>query len=532
MNSLNFHLRSLWRQSPVTLICWGIICGLGLYLASLPAQEFLIRLSIGDALAYPRIAFHVAAGKGSTYNLLTPTNGYHPLWMWLHVPFMLGADSIMARMGVVQVFWIVAAVSAAIAWSLLICFLTRSDLAGGLTALLFGGFGWSLYVLYSGIETPLVFLGLAAVFYLAIRVGDRRLRPSFALALAYGCALAVTFLARLDSAILLLPTIWLAWPGLRRLTRAQLLKAVLLCVLLVCPYFLWNIMVFGHLMPVSGIVKTVSPLSLSRSLNMLANWGRKIAAIGVSASCVYVLAGGIALCALLLMGKLRRDVPALFPVLLICLLGSAAHYLYYLLFMREINVPWHLYPQFLTIYLSLIGAFVVFEKNLSRRHAVPLRAGGRGGGQFVRIAGFLCLTGLLAFLTVQYHAAKQVRRPEAAVALDVGYWIRDHLPETARIAMFDSFYTAIIIPHHVVVDLNGLVEDTEGALLAKQRKDFELMRLRQCAYLVEKVFEQHGSLDIHEQNRFPSDSFEIIATFPGGTAPYRFSYTVFRLTRD
>ena len=78
----------------------------------------------------------------------------------------------------------------------------------------------------------------------------------------------------------------------------------------------------------------------------------------------------------------------------------------------------------------------------------------------------------------------------------------------------------------------GLSRTLRGALLAKQRRDFELMRLRQCAYLVEKVFEQHGSLDIQKQNRFPSDSFEIIATFPGGVAPYRFSYTLIRLTEN
>ena len=406
---MSFPLHKAWRQYPVTLICWGVVGGVGLYFASLPVQEFLIRFSIGDALVYPRVAFNVATGRGSTYSLLTPTNGYHPLWMWLHVPLMFGADAIMARMELVQVFWIVMAVSATIAWSALIYFLTRSDLAAGLTALVFGGFGWSLYVLYAGIETPLVFLGLAVVLYLAIRLRSYRLRPSLPLTLVYVCALAATFLARLDSAILLAPTLWLAWPGLRRLTRAQLLKALVLCVLLVCPYFLWNIAIFGHLMPVSGIVKTVSSVSLSRSLNMLANWGRKIAAIGVSASCVYVLAGSIVLCALLLMGKLRRDVPALFRMLLICLLGSAAHYLYYLFFMREINVPWHLYPQSMTIYLGLISAFVVFEKSISRWNKIPLLGGVRDGFpllKFARIVGFLCLASLLAFLTVQYHAAQ------------------------------------------------------------------------------------------------------------------------------
>ena len=532
---MSFYIRNAWRQYPVTLICWGLVGGLGFYLASLPVQEFLIRFSIGDALVYPRVAFNVATGRGSTYSLLTPTNGYHPLWMWLHVPFMFGADSIMARMGLVQVFWIVMAIIAAIAWSVLIYSLTRNDLAAGLTALVFGGFGWSLYVLYSGIETPLVFLGLASVFYLAIRLGTRRLRPSFPLALAYGCALAVTFLARLDSVILLLPTFWLAFPGLRRLKHAQLLKVFLVSLLIICPYLVWNIAVFGHLMPVSGVVKTISPISLSRSLSMFSNWGNKIAAIGVSASLLYVLTGGVALCTLLLLGKLRRNFSTLFRLWLACMFGSAVHYLYYLLFMREINVPWHLYPQFMTIYLSLVSVYAVFEKSISSWNRFPLLGGARGGSprlKLTRIGGFLCLVGLLAFLTIKYHSAKQVRRPEAAVAIDVGYWIRDHLPETARIAMIDSFYAALMAPHHTFVDLNGLVEDTQGALLAKYRKDTELIQLRQCTYLVEQEFKRNGSFHTQDRTHLAPYIPEIIAVFRGGTSPYRFRYTIVRLTKN
>ena len=112
--------------------------------------------------------------------------------MWLHIPFMFGAETIMARMWIVEKFWIFIAISATFAWSGLIRFLTQSDLAAGLTALLFGTFGWSLYVLYSGIETPLVLLGLAVVFYLATQLRKAQKSPHLhsTLLLAYAAAAA------------------------------------------------------------------------------------------------------------------------------------------------------------------------------------------------------------------------------------------------------------------------------------------------------------------------------------------------------
>ena len=39
-----------------------------------------------DAFYYFGVAQHIAAGDGSTFNGLDPTNGYHPLWLLLLVP--------------------------------------------------------------------------------------------------------------------------------------------------------------------------------------------------------------------------------------------------------------------------------------------------------------------------------------------------------------------------------------------------------------------------------------------------------------
>src|SRR3954451_4673324 len=44
-------------------------------------------LTFDDAFYYFGIARNVAHGHGSTFDGIDPTNGYHPLWMLIAVPF-------------------------------------------------------------------------------------------------------------------------------------------------------------------------------------------------------------------------------------------------------------------------------------------------------------------------------------------------------------------------------------------------------------------------------------------------------------
>ncbi len=52
---------------------------------SLPYDK-LVGLFDDDAFYYFGVAHNIAAGHGSTFNGLDPTNGYHPLWLGLLVP--------------------------------------------------------------------------------------------------------------------------------------------------------------------------------------------------------------------------------------------------------------------------------------------------------------------------------------------------------------------------------------------------------------------------------------------------------------
>jgi hypothetical protein len=477
---LSRRIAALVKSSPVMLLSWALVAVAAYRIATLDPLDHVVRYGIADALAYSRIAFNIAHGRGSTYGLLVPTNGYHPLWLALQIPFMWGAPSLLARLPLVIGFGGAVTVLATFSWSLLIRVLTGNDRSAALTALLFGLFGWSLSVLYSGIEVPLVLLVLALVYGWAFAVRRRpaAARPWLQLAI-YGALCALSILARLDSVFLLVPSLVVVAPALRRCTIGQRAIAASVFAALLLPYFAWNAAVFGSFVPVSGMVKSIPDPSLARSYEMVAGWSRKMDAIGVSARWVYLgLSLGL-LASPLFFSNLKRRSADVFRLVALLSVGASAHYAYALLFMREINVAWHVYPLLLAAYLMLATFLDLLEAGLRRLGSKLVVVGAR--------LALLCLfVAPLALLTVEYRRAKQVRMVELAAEIELSRWISGNISKDARVAMYDSFLLSLFNPDLVLVDLNGLVEDRAGARLAKAGAFDQLIALRGCTHLIER----------------------------------------------
>jgi hypothetical protein len=462
-----------------------------------------------------RIAFNVVQGRGSTYDLLVPTNGYHPLWLVVQLPFFLGADSPVDRLGLLIKLWAAVAVFSAVAWSLLIRRLTGNDRAAGLTALLFGLFGWSLSVLYSGMETPLVLLLLALFYWWVFRMRQKpSARPGLRL-LVYAALGTLTFLSRLDSFFLLLPSLLLVGPTIRRCRARDFALAGVAAGVLLLPWAWWNLHALGTLVPVSGTVKTVSQVSFSRSLDLLSRWQRRMTALGFAAWHLYAAAGMAVGVVASVAWKLARHHRPLYLLVFAVGAGAVAHYLYYLLFFREINVPWHVYPQVTLLYLSVVALYALGEIGLARFAA-------KGARRAVVIASLLTtFVVALTAITFVYRAAKQVRMVEPRAAFAVGRWVAKRLPADARVAMYDSFHVALLNPDRVVVDLNGLVENPQGARLAKNKRRAELMQLRGCTHRIR-----------HFRGALPKPVSAYLQVFPYREQGSTHCYTIERISRS
>ena len=133
------------------------------------------------------------------------------------------------------------------------------------------------------------------------------------------------------------------------------------------------------------------------------------------------------------------------------------------------------------------------------------------------------MTGL-ALLTIGYHHVKQIRRSESDIAFELGEWVRDHLPQHAIISMYDSFITAVFAPQHAFVDLNGLVENLEGARLIRQKKLRQLMEIRGCEFLVETWVNNKKVFDLQ-----PEKYGEVVAEFSSKSPTNIIRYKLYRL---
>lgn len=206
--------RALWWACVVVVAVW------------LPIIVFWdgapFSLTFDDAYYYFEIAKNVAAGHGSTFDTLNPTNGYHPLWLGLAIPvYLVGMDGeaavrvllvgqLLVWAGTLGV--LVQLVSDAVdGWPRLSAERADSSLARRLCTatlvvalLLFAANPFVLKLFVNGLES-----GIAAFFeaVVILAVWRRRGRlttdTSTRWRIGFGVVLALAFLARTDAVILL-----------------------------------------------------------------------------------------------------------------------------------------------------------------------------------------------------------------------------------------------------------------------------------------------------------------------------------------
>lgn len=223
-------------------------------------EERLAFLFYDDAYYYLGVARSLAAGMGSTFDGINPTNGYHPLWCGLLVPiFTIVRDPGSALRAAGALWFALAALAPIALWRTL---RPRTGAAGAVAAAaLFALQPWVGLGLGrpNGLETPLYAL-MIALFLAAFEgaTGGAGARPALRRVFGLGLLLGLVMLARLDAGLLALAAaVLIAGRASRAGARAAFADAALLAVgaaLVVIPFLAWSQSRFGHPMPVSGRV--------------------------------------------------------------------------------------------------------------------------------------------------------------------------------------------------------------------------------------------------------------------------------------
>ena len=209
-----------------------------------------------DFFYYLKVAQNIVAGKGSTFNGIVQTNGYHPLWLLVITAIVwLGVVDNGLLVFVALTSWIAAMAMYYFAFRLL----TRSKVEpvfSAIVALYVGVF--SLHLFQYGMEATLA-TPLMMYVILRVRELDEDEAPSAGYFLGFGLAVSAMILSRLDTALFAATLAILAVMVSRR-TR-QAVKAgsgwLLIGLLPVPLYLLVNRLYFGTWMPISGIAKGI-----------------------------------------------------------------------------------------------------------------------------------------------------------------------------------------------------------------------------------------------------------------------------------
>jgi hypothetical protein len=190
----------------VLVLGWIIFLPMGVLSVSAIKVGFLC----DDAFYYYKIARNVAAGRGFTFDGIHPTNGFHPLWLFLLVALywvcqgLTPSLELMVRL-ILALQITMHAIIACLIYAIARCALPR-------TAALIAGFFWLLspmiwQSMLSGMESTLNALFIALLVYVTNhqRLVQRRVTYPLLLTLL----LVAIFLARLDGLILAPP--YLVW---------------------------------------------------------------------------------------------------------------------------------------------------------------------------------------------------------------------------------------------------------------------------------------------------------------------------------
>ncbi len=216
-----------------------------------------VHVTFDDGFYYFKIAQHVAQGAGSSFDGITTTTGYHPLWMLCLVPvFLLTPEAGTALLigNVVQALCIALGVALVYRTARLLV----GRLAAALAVLVWI---WLTYpVALSGVEFSVHALGVLATAYVYLCRFTPALPEPVRPYLTLGMVLSLTVLARLDTILLAgVLGLWLAWRerqrGWSRQGVRRLLAFGLPLVLVGTAYAAFNTYLSGHPMPISGVVK-------------------------------------------------------------------------------------------------------------------------------------------------------------------------------------------------------------------------------------------------------------------------------------
>jgi hypothetical protein len=497
----------VYRLAGALVILVLVLYGLG-KVFFLPG-EILARFTNDDTCYYLGIARNLVAGHGLSFDGLHQTNGFHPLWLGVcTLPFLFGAGTFLA--------WRILMAMTVLIWGAGLFFARRvlrrrfGDRGALLPLILFA---WPQLInnCLCGMEVTLTFTLVFVALDVADRGGVFRFEGTRGAELGLGAILAFIFLSRLDSFFIhgaafvyLLAAYRRGGPGFGKGWRdlvGRFLRIFGPSVLVLAVYLVWNQLTFGHLVPISGALKSSFP-ALSVQLDQLF---------------LYREIGLLAVAALVWTAVKRRELDAGVGILA---WGFFGQLLYMLLFLKW--APFAYYIVALGLPLSALALGHLFGGTL------------RGRIKWQRAVVVAATVAVVAGQTISWTRTDYgFQRSTYQAAL----WAAANTPPDAVFAMRDSGIFGYFCERSCI-NLDGLVNDYDYQRVISAGLLGEYLKTEGVNYFV------HHALPSDIEDSYEELEFIVPGRLYGGrstyvlrradevfrTEPYRYGFASTRLT--
>lgn len=395
-----------------------------------------------DSYFYLQVATHFLKGEGSTFHTITPTNGYHPLWMLLSIlgVFLAGSDKLLSLKFIIALQTLIFIPTVIFFFRITKLIYVKYWMVGLATL--------AAYFLGTGIyasEAHLNGLTLTITIYYFLRgiTNDKYKDWIFT-----GLFAGLSVLARLDNIFLIVILFAISVYIDNKLNLNKIFKRSLALgipfVIVVAPYLIYNLLEYGHIIPISGSIKSVFP-AVSGDFNNLGIVGKISFTFSLLSTLSTSLPG---------LNKLQRT------LLLVMGIGVILHGLYIILFTDHYTFwPWYYVSGVINVCFWFP---IVIEWSLERI-TVPL-------SRKLITYGVVFFTVLIfvggisrawikslnpsAIGAIKIPQVNQYRWPD-----EVAVWMKDNLPPKSGILMQDwpgviGYYSELRI-----LPMDGLMND-------------------------------------------------------------------------
>jgi hypothetical protein len=408
--------------------------------------EYLIRLIPDDGYYYLKIARNINDGFGSSFDGITITNGYHPLWLLFLV--ILDATSDYTTHDFVRVVVFVSILLNALTLIYVYKF-TKGFIAIKAVRVLAALSIFTLIASYTvyGMEDSLKYF---LVFFLLNYLYEKKIIPSTLLdVLQIGFLILLCVLSRLDLGLL-----WISYllaialkenngdMTQKKIVTAVVSSAVVLLGLVV--YLSINLVLFDVLTPVSGKLKATFP-HISDNFMYWADAGivHRLSVIACGLALIYFFTT-------VLKSKKKGCVDEAELTLFMMYFTIVGFVVYQILFVNWANTfSWYRLPTMVgaaLFFFYLLGKSVIWLKN---HHSAV--------GYVPMVFVILAIPFLLNRL-VTSHSSAEDDFPYSIY--NAAIWVNDNLPDDAVFALKDtglfSYYS-----NRKVINLDGLVNSPD-----------------------------------------------------------------------